>query len=164
MRFHRRLIRGEKPIPGNAEETSSRFMNTPIDQLHIEYCRLIQGQLKLTLDRQYWWGQWKSRGFTMEDLRLVIGHLQRGIKDGKRYPGSLKWSHLIQQTDSFEEELNVARAEKRNLKPAPSPKAVAQQQFSPVVASAKTEDTAKPASYWIAKLRAAVDNPGSVSQ
>jgi len=46
-------------------------------------------------------------------LRLVIAHLQRGIREQKRNPGALKFRNLIGMPDYFEEDLAEARAQAR---------------------------------------------------
>lgn len=113
----------------------------------------------LTLDRIYWWQVWKARGFSMNDLGVVINHLQRGIKDGKRYPGSLKWSHLIQQADSFEEELNEARACTRNLKPPPSHKEAFIHARIPIAGPVGEKCSAVPIATVLEAMRRAIDHP-----
>src|SRR5512135_2001209 len=126
--------------------------------LHAEYLRLVGGDLSLTLDRMYWWGQWAHHGWGVEELRFVIGHIESQIKKGRRWPGALRWSRLIQQADNFEEELNLARAEKRNAKPAPSSKDRVLEQARPTVSNEPVRDTAKPVGQvdWIKALRESV--------
>lgn len=115
-----------------------------IEAIHATYNRLTESQLTLTFDRIYWWECWLAKGFTESDLALVVGHIQKGIKDGTRHRGALRWSHLIQEPEHFEEELSLARAEARNAKPPPTPKErVLAQAGRPVAASEK--DTAQSA-------------------
>jgi hypothetical protein len=135
--------------------TKKGAMNTEqsIKRLHDEYLRLVGGKLLLTLDRMYWWGQWASHGWGVEDLRTVIGHLQQQIAKGKRYHGALRWSRLIQQADVFEEELILANAERRNAKPHVTPKEQVVQQFRPTVVSAPVKSDAKHVGELIAELK-----------
>lgn len=131
-------------------------MNDPnepeIRRLHKGYCDLV-GELPLTLDRIYWWGQWLKNGWTCVELRLVVEHLQRGIKDGRRFPGSLRWSRLIQDAENFGEELILAKAEMRNhKKPVSGKERVLKQYERPVGESALTPMTAKSAGDWIAGM------------
>ncbi len=90
-----------------------------IAALHDAYCRLTQQEgLPLRFDRQRWWFEWCRAGFTLDDLKLVVRYLKKGIADRKRNPGSLKFSNLIVQVDKFEEDLFEAR---RVLKVRPKP-------------------------------------------
>lgn len=127
-------------------------MNNPnepeIHRLHKAYCDLV-GDLPLTLDRIYWWGQWLKNGWTYVELRLVVEHLQRGIKDGKRFPGSLRWSRLIQDAENFGEELILAKAETRNRRKPTAKERVLAQYERPVGEGAVTPMTAKSAGEWI---------------
>lgn len=124
--------------------------------LHDEYCRLIGSTLALTLDRMYWWSAWKARGFTIEDLRLVVTTIQKGIRDDRRRFGALKWSNLIQCADRFEEELSEARAMLRNAKPKRDARESVVSSMPTVrQAPAREPCTAKPISHWIEKMREA---------
>ncbi len=141
----------------------ARAMNTDKDVsgLHAEYLRLIGGDLSLTLDRRYWWGQWSLKGWGAPELELVIRHIQSQIRKGKRFEGALRWSRLIQQADAFEEELILARAEKRNSKPKPAPRENALQSFRPCVVDVQTRENTRTASEAaekaLAALRASVE-------
>lgn len=90
-----------------------------IEALHQLYCDLVGYRLGLSLERHYWWSHWIGRSFVADDLRLVIQHIQKGIKNGSRHAGALKWSNLIRDVDHFEEELQEARAFQRNVPPKP---------------------------------------------
>ncbi len=134
------------------------LLQSEIDALHAEYLRLVGGDLTLSMDRIYWWGQWRLKGWGIEELRLVIGHIQNGIKAKRRNLGALKWSNLIQQIDRYEEEIIEARAEKRNAKPHVTPKERVISQARPTIAPVAPGTTreAKPVGEYIAQLRAAV--------
>ncbi len=129
--------------------------------LHSTYCRLVGDELRLTLDRMYWWDHWALNGWGAPELELVIRHIQSQIRKGKRFEGALRWSRLIQQADNFGEELILARAEKRNSKPKPTPRENALQSFRPCVADAQSRENTRTASEAAEKalreLRAAVE-------
>lgn len=118
--------------------------------LHAEYCRLIDGALALTLDRIYWWEQWRAEGFTVEDLRLVTSCLQRRVENGERNIGCLKWSNLI-QSGKFGEELAECKAWKRNLRPEQSAKERVLAQARPVVSEPAEVYTARQVGEIMAK-------------
>lgn len=140
-----------------------------VSLLHSCYCKFTKLELPIRTicdERRLGWQHYVAAGLGLKDLETVLAHLNREILAERRHRGALRFRTLILDLAHFQEELAEAQAVTRNLKPAPSPKAVVAQQFSPVVASPNTEDTARPVAKidWIAALRAAVDNPGSVSQ
>ena len=75
--------------------------------------------LRLGFDRERQWYEWLRAGFTLQDLRRVIGYLQREIREGRRNVGALKLSNLL-QPDRFEEDLYIRRV---RLEPLPRPPA-----------------------------------------
>ena len=79
-----------------------------ITAAHQLYCQLTGQSLRLGFDRERQWFEWLRAGFTPEDLRRVIGYLQREIREGRRNVGALKLSNLL-QPDRFEEDLNIRR-------------------------------------------------------
>lgn len=90
-----------------------------IAALHEAYCHLTgQEGLPLRFDRQRQWYDWCRCGFTLDDLKLVVRYLKKGIADRSRNQGALKFSNLIVQVDRFEEDLFEAR---RVLKVRPKP-------------------------------------------
>lgn len=95
-----------------------RPVNAPTPQsvaaLHAEYCHLTGQEISLRFDRERAWYEWEKAGFGQDDLRAVILHLKREIRDGKRNLGALKLSNIL-QPDRFEEDLGVARLA-RNLR------------------------------------------------
>ena len=142
-------------------------MNTSPKEAEISRCSLAYQKLSgLKLDhrgvfdhRSRSWFEWLQAGYTVHDLETVILHLKRGIRDGKRNPGCLRFSNLIERPDLFGEELELAKAEIRNRKPEPSPKAQVQQQWSPTVAE-PVRDNARHVSEFlkgIEAMRAAVN-------
>jgi hypothetical protein len=90
-----------------------------ITAAHQLYCQLTGQSLRLGFDRERQWYEWLRAGFTPEDLRRVIGYLQREIREGRRNVGALKLSNLL-QPDRFEEDLNIRRV---RLQPLPRPPA-----------------------------------------
>ncbi|HOC56631.1 MAG TPA: hypothetical protein PKI20_13495 [Verrucomicrobiota bacterium] len=84
-----------------------------IRALHSAY--VLHSGLAIGLDmyRERVWFEWLRRGFTLEDLKLVIRYLRAGIRDGQRNRGALRFSNLIAQPDRFEEDLAEARAQAR---------------------------------------------------
>lgn len=143
-------------------------MQTPsptINQLHAEYARMIgDPAFPNNLWRVLAWDSWLGRGYTLSDLRLVVEHIQRGIKTGKRNEGALRFRRLIEDMGNFDEELAMARAETRNQRPPPDPKASvvrALPTLAQTITKAETE-AAKPvgeiANEWVkglAKMREA---------
>src|SRR3974390_1083205 len=87
-----------------------------IGALHQLYCHLTGQSLRLGFDRERQWYEWLRAGFTPEDLRRVVGYLQREIREGRRNVGALKLSNLL-QPDRFEEDLQISRV---RLRPPPS--------------------------------------------
>jgi len=90
-----------------------------ISLAHQLYCQLTGQTLRLGFDRERQWYEWLQAGFTLEDLRRVIGYLQREIRQGRRNVGALKLSNLL-QLDRFEEDFNIRRV---RLEPLPRPPA-----------------------------------------
>lgn len=89
-----------------------------IQKLHDEFCRLTDATLTLHLQRMDAWQLWAARGLTLDDLKLVVWSIRKGIAEQSRNLGALRFSALIQDPDRFEEELGLARAQQRNTKPA----------------------------------------------
>lgn len=88
-----------------------------ITQAHVLYQELTAQKLSLRFDRERLWYEWFRDGFDLEDLRWVIGYLQREIRERRRNVGALKLSNLL-QPDRFEEDLAISRV---RLRPAPKP-------------------------------------------
>jgi hypothetical protein len=88
-----------------------------ITAVHQLYCQLTGQSLRLGFDRERQWFEWLRTGFTPQDLRRVIGYLQREIREGRRNVGALKLSNLL-QPDRFEEDLHIRRV---RLEPQPRP-------------------------------------------
>lgn len=122
--------------------------------IHALYCQLANAQLAFTTERIYWWSAYFARGFTEEDLKLVLRYLWHEIKGQRRNIGAIKFSNMIQDISRFEEDLGLARGWCRNAKPKPTPKQRVQAQWRPIVAEPVAK-TARPIGEWIAELRRA---------
>jgi len=89
---------------------------TIVSDLHRLYVGLTGLQVSLNMAREVDWGrwlQWRKPPFTADDLRAVVAHIRRGIRDGARNPGALKFRNLIGMPDYFEEDLAEAMARSR---------------------------------------------------
>jgi len=87
-------------------------------RLHIESLHKLYGQLTglvipLDMQRESMWYEWQRRGHGEQELREVVAHLQRGIREQRRNVGALKFRNLIGSPDYFEEDLAEARASRR---------------------------------------------------
>ncbi len=91
-----------------------------ISAVHQLYCQLTGQSLRLGFDRERQWFEWLRAGFTPQDLRRVIGYLQREVREGRRNIGALKLSNLL-QLDRFEEDLNIRRVRLEPLPRASAP-------------------------------------------
>jgi hypothetical protein len=89
-----------------------------IAQAHQLYCHLTGQTLRLAFDRERGWYELLRAGYTLADVRAVIGYLQREIRAARRNVGALKLSNLL-QPDRFEEDLQISRVA---LRPPPPPK------------------------------------------
>lgn len=98
---------------------------TPTDQiatLHAAYCELTGFELGRDYARDYAWHEFVKRGFTLDDLKMVVFEVRKGMAGGYRFQGSLKFRNLIEDLNRFEEDLAEARANLRNRRPPPSAK------------------------------------------
>lgn len=62
--------------------------------------------------------EWLLLGFTEDDLKLVVAHIRKKVESERIRAAMLRWSFLIGNPVRFDEELQEARAVKRNAKPA----------------------------------------------
>ena len=53
------------------------------------------------------WEHWFLRGHTYHELRAVIVSIRRGISEGSRNIGALRFENLIGNVSKFEEELSL---------------------------------------------------------
>jgi hypothetical protein len=85
-------------------------------ELHQAYCAAVGYEVALTLQRIFAWEAWKARGWTKDDLLLVISHLKSKIRAGRKWDSCLRFYQLICRLEDFEEELCAARALARKPK------------------------------------------------
>jgi hypothetical protein len=107
-------------------------------------------------------------GVTANDLELVLRWLKLRIDAGVRNPECRKPGNLFRCHYSFLEELELARAEMRNQKPAITPKEQVLAQARPIVAQVQPKDAKSKArradevaKYWIDQMRQAIDRKDS---
>jgi len=89
-----------------------------IDQAHELYCQLTGQQLSLGFDRQRLWFEVLRLGYGPEQIRRVVGYLQREIRAQRRNVGALKLSNLL-QPDRFEEDLQISQVKLKTPPPKP---------------------------------------------
>ena len=89
-----------------------------VARAHALYCELTGQRLILRPHWQLAWCRLLHQGFTLEDIRCVVRHLQKEIRKEHRNLGALKLSNLL-QPERFEEDLNISRV---RLQPPPKPK------------------------------------------
>lgn len=109
----------------NKPMTPSIITQSQIDAYAAAYCRLTGFALShrgVFDHRTRAWYEFIRAGHSLDDLELVIRWIQRGIRLGTRRTGALRFSTLIERPDLFGEEVQLAKAEKRNVKPSPSPR------------------------------------------
>ena len=90
-----------------------------IENLHALYGQLTGLIIPLDMQRESMWFEWQRRGHGAPELREVVAHLRRGIREQKRNPGALKFRNLIGMPDYFEEDLAEARASRRAYQARP---------------------------------------------
>ncbi len=90
-----------------------------IERLHALYVQLTGLAIPLDMQRETIWFEWQRRGHGEQELRDVVAHLRRGIREQRRNPGALKFRNLIGQPDYFEEDLAEARAAQRAFRARP---------------------------------------------
>jgi len=110
----------------SAPSPAANLHSGQITAVHQLYCQLTGQALRLGFDRERQWYEWLRAGFAPEDLRCVVGYLQREIREGRRNVGALKLSNLL-QPDRFEEDLHIRRV---RLEPLPRPRAHTQATLS----------------------------------
>jgi hypothetical protein len=81
-----------------------------IQALHSLCVELTGRDVELTMEREGQWLDWKKRGWSEEDLGTVVRYIKKGIKNGKRNQGALKFENLIGIPQKFESDLAEARA------------------------------------------------------
>lgn len=134
------------PIPPNAPQV--------MKELHAHYCARSGYDILWNMVRENTWKEWLQYcgwSWGKNEISLVIFYLREEIGRQKRNEGALKFSNLIGDPMRFEEDLAMARRDRRLVnqvtkKPAsPAPK--------PAPAAVPPEEAAKPdSSYFISLL------------
>lgn len=84
-----------------------------IEELHAEYVRL-SGQRVSLMGREWAWYEWVKRGLTVQDLRMLVGHIRRERSAGRTVRGAdLKFRNLVANADFAEEDIVELRARAR---------------------------------------------------
>lgn len=84
-----------------------------IEAMHAEYVRLT-GQHVSLMGREHVWYEWMRRGLTIDDLRMLIGHIKRERAKGNNVRGAdLKFRNLVWDADFAEEDIVALRARYR---------------------------------------------------
>lgn len=94
--------------------------HTNYQPYHDAYNRAMRETLPLTMQRIFLWESFAARGFTPDDVGVVVNHLRRKVQEGKKWPSCLLFSALLRNLDEFEEQLHEARAMARSPKPHPA--------------------------------------------
>lgn len=89
-----------------------------IHALHKVFVELTGRDIPLDLQgyREHQWWDWGQQGYTEADLRLVVDYVRRGIREGKRNVGALKFVNMIGDPLRFGEDLAEAKALARQPK------------------------------------------------
>jgi hypothetical protein len=136
-----------------------------IDRLDLAFQKLTDRAFQssgVVTGREQGWKAFLDAGFTLINLEETILWIKRGIREGHRREGALKWRTLIGDLQTFQDEHSTALAERRNTKPQPSPKDRVVAQARPLACPqcAQVGDASKPASEYVKsaleKLRQAV--------
>lgn len=96
---------------------------TLVQSLHTAYTQLTGLEIGLDFYREACWAAFISKGFTQDDLKMVIFSIKKGIETRERKPGALKFRNLIVNLDWFEEDLAEIRAKRRGHVPIDPAKA-----------------------------------------
>ena len=84
-----------------------------IREMHRVYCQETGFNLPCDMGREAAWFELHRRGVTVADLRLVIRHVQAGIRAQRRNQGAPLFRTLVCNRDYFEEDLAEAKARAR---------------------------------------------------
>lgn len=83
---------------------------TDLTQFEVRRCNLMEWQAR----------EWLNAGLTEDDLELVVKYIRKKVEIERIRQAMLHWSFLIGNVVRFEEELQEAKAVKRNHRSAPS--------------------------------------------
>lgn len=147
------------PCTNQKELMASPSFQAEAAKLHAAYNEITGSNLRVGIgeySRERCWFDFIKAGFTEDDLRCVVRHLRREIKESRRQPSCLKFSNLVEHLERFEEDLGMARAKERKA-PAPVHQR-ALNQLRPTVTAVtpnETKVTARPVSELIENLKKA---------
>lgn len=90
-----------------------------ISDLHELWCSLTQQELhKKSTERLFW--QFNNEGFSPDDLRCVVGYMQRCNTNGQHY--KIQAHKVLGDLEVFASVLADAKAKARNRRPPPTEK------------------------------------------
>ncbi len=89
------------------------------DEIHRLYQTITNRDMPCTMAMHFQWNMWKSKGWTSDDLVLVVNHIKGLIKEDRRRPESFRFMNLIGNVERFNEDLSEARAYARIPKRTP---------------------------------------------
>jgi hypothetical protein len=90
--------------------------NDQVAALHATYIEVTGLEISCPYERECAWVEFIKRGFTTDDLKLVVAEIRKGISAGERRPAALMFRNLIQDIGRFEEDLCSIRAKLRGRK------------------------------------------------
>jgi len=94
-------MNSEPQIPRSALRTP----RSRIEALHTWYCSAMGGEaIPLNMAFERYWFDWLQAGYNGPQLRRVMIYIRREIQAGRRNPGSLKLSNLL-NPERFAEDL-----------------------------------------------------------
>lgn len=93
------------------------------EPLHSCYCQATTRHIPYNVSFHYRWALWASKGWSRDDLLVVIAFIKRKIKDKRRQPESLRLYNLL-DPDRFAEDLCDSRQEARKSQPTPRSEAL----------------------------------------
>lgn len=90
-----------------------------IVQIHSDFNKLTGLDIPFTMTHRFAWEHWLEKKYTVADLELVVAHLKRTVKDRAILMNMLRFHWLIQNLETFAEQLAIAKAMVRVPKPTP---------------------------------------------
>jgi hypothetical protein len=91
----------------------SKDLVAQIPEMHAEYQRVTRLNAPYRINYEYPWSLWLSEGWGKKELGLVVAHIRKRMKQGRRFAESLTFKNLICDRDKFAEDLSIATAENR---------------------------------------------------
>lgn len=116
-----------------------------IKALHAAYVESTGFELPLSFEREYAWGEWLRRGFTPDDVRLLVRHHRELAKRGEP-ARSLKFRSLVANIEYSEEDIAELRSRRRVPPPQPNRESILRQTGrAPAETMPPSGETAAPA-------------------